>query len=813
VQENQQPGKAKSKKKVIYPSHDSKTMQVLAQETSTVSGTIGGLVALVRSLNPNKELTVDDLPTNAGSRVLLFPSKNGKVNHNKNKKFSEETSTDYSIAKKQKLPELTPDIAFFKKLHEIKESYTKAINYYKQRDYDKTEAEIVKILKPVLSNQGPDVLPSSYIKQVATIVLDSLYHLGSIYLNSNKYNENYAKAAAIFQYCQKFYIEYKPEFKINNSNIDSTHFESMAFSTETLFVLSHSSNSVSYTLQEVGMLPALYFIKNYKQPLEEFRSGIGLELEKIKEYSIKDVCTRVKAVKNLYSKCSNFFINKHSTGFVQRIMQDCFNQLGCELESDEYTIISLGSFASGTMTPWSDLEFAILVRFSNSKEYFREFTRLLQIKIINLGETILPIVGVETLNNVRTANEEDDWFWDEMTQQGFCLDGKRWYACKSALGRQEGYKILKKLNGETILIDIPDYELILTPEEMAEFQSEPQMGTNWFKTDKYLVQALRFTSLIMGSQELYNDYKQKLQHKISTKILQSRTLELLQEDVSKYYLKLDETQYGQLLNVKEFYRIIDRVISALGNYFEINTIQGDTGFTSWQILEQIKLKGEISKTGKQHLDEALTITTELRLHAYHHNFAQKEWISACSLIKGGFKNVNDSLETSSIFHFMDTPILHHFYYIILRLQYILQNYPGHEAIAILKTDSIFEDCDFNKGKVHMRFLEYNQATLYLERAHIHEPENLPILLDLFFLYTKMSDNYMAREVEKKISKLQKELLSPNINITDDPPLKEGNASFLHSINEEISFINDEPTKVLGLDFDSYSFPLDAYSAP
>ena len=89
---------------------------------------------------------------------------------------------------------LNSDIAFFKKLNEIKESYAKAINYYKQRDYDKTEAEIVKILKPVLSKPGPDILPSSYIKQVAIIVLDSLYHLGIIYLNSNKYlNQHKAK--------------------------------------------------------------------------------------------------------------------------------------------------------------------------------------------------------------------------------------------------------------------------------------------------------------------------------------------------------------------------------------------------------------------------------------------------------------------------------------------------------------------------------------------------------------------------------------------------------------------------------------------
>jgi len=717
----------------------------------------------------------------------------GKANHNRKRKYSEETSTDFSTPNQQNLTKLNSDTAFLKKLNEIEESYARAINYYKQIDYYKAEAEIVKVLRPVLSKPGPDILPASYIKQLATIVLDSLYHLGIIYLNSSKYKEKYAKAAAIFQYCKKFYIEYKPEFKINSSD---TYFESIAFSTEKLFFLSLNISNLTSSIREESMQRALYFFQNYTNPLQDFRAEIGLELEKVKKYSIKDICTRVNIVKNLYGKCSDFFINKYSTGFVQRIMQDCFNLLGYQLDDREYAIMTLGSFASGTMTPWSDLEFAVLVRFSDYKEYFREFTRLLQIKIINLGETILPIVGVEALNNVRTANEEDEWFWDGLTQRGFCLDGKRWYACKSALGRQGGYKILKKLNGEAILIDIPDYELILTTDEMAEFQSEPIMGTSWFETDKYLVQALRFTTLIMGSQKLFDDYKEKLQHKISIKNLQSRTLELLQEDLSKYCLKLDPMEDGQLLNTKEIYRLIDRVIAALGNYFEIDTIQGNTGFTSWQILEQLMLKEKISKKGKLYLEEALTITAELRLHVYHHNFGQKEWFSACPLIKDCFKNVDGPLERSSIFHFGDTPILHHFYYIMLRLQYILQNYPGIEGVTMLKTDPIFDDCDFNKGKVHMRFLEYTQAILYLERAHIHEPENLEILSDLFFLYTKMSDNLMCKTVENKISKLQTADTAPEYN----------KAAFQYLISEEVLSTNEEPSKLLGLDFYSHSCP-------
>lgn len=718
---------------------------------------------------------------------------------------------DLSTVDKRKVVELNTDISSLKKLNEMRKSYAKALDYFEQRDYDKTEEEIIKTLRPILSTPGPGILSSSYIKQVASIVLDSLYHLGVIYLNSNKYKEKYAKAAAIFKYCQNFHIKYKPEFQVEGSEIDPTYFELLVLSVEKLFLFSLSISSISNSLQEEDRLPALYFFQNYKKPLQELRSEVGLELEKIKKYHSSNICSRVDAVKSLYDKCSHFFINTHGTGLVQRMMQECLHQLGCTLEGDEYAIISLGSFALGTMTPWSDLEFAILVRVPDYKEYFRDFSRLLQIKIINLGETILPIVGIEALNNVRTGNEEDEWFWDGLTQRGFCLDGKRWYACKSALGRQGGYKILKKLNEEFILTDIPDYELILTPDEMAEFQSVAPMSTSWFETDKYLVQALRFTSLIMGSQKLFDDYKEKLQHKISIEMLQSRTLELLQDDVSRYCLKLDTTQDGQLLNVKELYRLIDRVISALGNYFEIDIIRGNTGFTSWQILEQLMLRGKISEKGKLHLDEALTIASELRLHAYYHNSAQKEWISMCPIVK-------DCLEKSGIFYFNQPHILYHFYYIMLRLQCILQTYPGVEGITRLETDYIFDDCSFNKGKVHRRFIEYDKAKEYLEEAHIHEPKNLPILLDLLSLYIKTSGTSMARAIEKKILKLEKELLtqdsittklaSNSLSMLSTDPLREKYTnSFPNLMNTEDSFVNELSAEGLGANSE-FEIPID-----
>ena len=146
--------------------------------------------------------------------------------------------------------------------------------------------------------------------------------------------------------------------------------------------------------------------------------------------------------------------------FVSMLVKECESRLG--KPPCDYAIVALGSVARMEATPYSDLEFAILYSdpaIGDKISYFRVLSHFLHLKVINLGETILPALGIEQLNDFQSEDPTSDWFYDSETPRGISFDGAMPWASKTALGRMATK-------------NKPALELIRTPEEMAKLQDE-----------------------------------------------------------------------------------------------------------------------------------------------------------------------------------------------------------------------------------------------------------------------------------------------------------------------------------------------------
>ena len=127
-------------------------------------------------------------------------------------------------------------------------------------------------------------------------------------------------------------------------------------------------------------------------------------------------------------------VNKTIADQYKQIMADisqfCENVMG--KPPCEYAIAGMGSLARAEITPYSDFEHIILLHDTDNYkchlEYFRWFSVIFHVIILNVRETIIPSLNVNSLNdeNCRLG----DWYYDAITPRGISFDGFMQHACK-----------------------------------------------------------------------------------------------------------------------------------------------------------------------------------------------------------------------------------------------------------------------------------------------------------------------------------------------------------------------------------------------
>jgi tetratricopeptide (TPR) repeat protein len=252
-------------------------------------------------------------------------------------------------------------------------------------------------------------------------------------------------------------------------------------------------------------------------------------------------------------------------------------------KEEDYAIICFGSLARDEATPYSDLEFGILLKEGSdieyNKTYFKILTKLLNIKVINLGETTPRMHEIEELKIAGLA----DRYSESPSIPGFSFDGNNKDGRKTPLGNKD--------------FDVPKdkkYELISTPKQMAKLHNE-----KWFAKDKHLSTALMVATTIEGNKELCNEYECEVR-KVIQGIIQKRSLALLRESVEKFQFRGGRfDKEGHFFDIKyHLYRLPNMFIDHLASYFNITTkslwqridsLFGEAGFVP-NIKAKVNLK-------------------------------------------------------------------------------------------------------------------------------------------------------------------------------------------------------------------------------
>jgi hypothetical protein len=227
-----------------------------------------------------------------------------------------------------------------------------------------------------------------------------------------------------------------------------------------------------------------------------------------------------------------------------------------------FSIIGLGSTSRKEVTPYSDLEFSIMVD-DNSKnpspeqrQYFRFLTYFIQMQMIKLGETILTSVGISSLNDFYSKNKEDDWFYDDVIPKGFSFDGMMLWACKTPLGRKEW-------RGQ------PPQEYIMTVDEMLKLQDViPDSSMESLKT----ANVFRSVCHLFGDENLTMTYERKLSasltHIDNLRSFREHVLQIMESLLETYGEEGMATQhFGTQQDVKkEVYRLTSLLVDKFFNF-------------------------------------------------------------------------------------------------------------------------------------------------------------------------------------------------------------------------------------------------------
>ncbi|XP_019646783.1 PREDICTED: uncharacterized protein LOC109487239 [Branchiostoma belcheri] len=402
---------------------------------------------------------------------------------------------------------------------------------------------------------------------------------------------------------------------------------------------------------------------------------------------------RAEAIKNLFKS-----ITAGRREFIQVLTDECIAKLGpppCK-----YAFTGLGSQATELVTPYSDLEFAILIEEGkddddDTQRYFLNLTHYLHLKVINLGETILPAMAIPSLNDFLSEDSEKDWFFDSVTPRGFAFDGFMPWASKTPFGRDETKSK-------------PPVSLIQTPAKLAEYQHLHIALAEGY----HLSDILRRVTYLTGDEFLVDEYTDKVNKSVDrSPVLTRLSAILMLKDNIQQIVNAEPTD--QLLDVKkDIYRFPSVAVDVL------SICCGITIPSVWGMIEELHKTQRISDEDAHHLTVLISISAELRLRTYIANGGQKDRLSPLTEMKVQLdKHDIDDTFVESVFYIPDSKMLFRYYYTAIPLKRCIVDAVKEEnpTTTIFPT-RIFDISSLAKGKITLQLLQFDASSRHLEAA-------------------------------------------------------------------------------------------------